>query len=46
MLAEVHDLDFESGGVRERSVYHRAEDVIGCKWSAGVIAALAEATTG
>lgn len=28
--------------VRERSAYHRLEDVIGCKWSAGVVAALAE----
>jgi DNA-binding HxlR family transcriptional regulator len=26
--------------VKERSVYHRVEDVIGCKWSAGVVAAL------
>lgn len=27
--------------VRERSNYHRLEDVVGCKWSAGVIAAIA-----
>lgn len=27
--------------VRERSNYHRVEDVVGCKWSAGVIAAIA-----
>jgi DNA-binding HxlR family transcriptional regulator len=26
--------------VRERSEYHRLEDVVGCKWSAGVIAAI------
>ncbi|MGF1679226.1 MAG: winged helix-turn-helix transcriptional regulator [Candidatus Methylacidiphilales bacterium] len=28
--------------VRERSAYHRLEDVIGCKGSAGVVASLAE----
>jgi DNA-binding HxlR family transcriptional regulator len=28
--------------IKERSVYHRVEDVIGCKWSAGVVAALAD----
>lgn len=27
--------------VLERSNYHRLEDVVGCKWSAGVIAAIA-----
>ncbi len=26
----------------ERSLYRRLEDVVGCKWSAGVVAALAE----
>ncbi|HWL53281.1 MAG TPA: helix-turn-helix domain-containing protein [Chthoniobacteraceae bacterium] len=26
----------------ERSAYHRLEDVIGCKWSAGVMAAIGE----
>lgn len=26
--------------VRERANYHRLEDVVGCKWSAGVIAAI------
>ncbi|HAV62708.1 MAG TPA: transcriptional regulator [Verrucomicrobiales bacterium] len=26
--------------VRERSAYHRLEDVVGCKWSAGVVAAI------
>lgn len=26
--------------VRERSEYHRLEDVVGCKWSAGVVAAI------
>lgn len=28
--------------VRERSAYHRLEDVIGCKWSTGVVAAVQE----
>ena len=28
--------------VAERSAYHRLEDVIGCKWSAGVVAAIGE----
>lgn len=28
--------------VTERSAYHRLEDVIGCKWSAGVMAAIGE----
>lgn len=28
--------------VGERSAYHRLEDVIGCKWSAGVVAAIDE----
>ncbi len=28
--------------VRERSAYHRLEDVIGCKWSTGVVAAIGE----
>jgi DNA-binding HxlR family transcriptional regulator len=28
--------------LRERSAYHRLEDVIGCKWSAGVVAAIEE----
>ncbi|MCB1104580.1 MAG: helix-turn-helix transcriptional regulator [Opitutaceae bacterium] len=28
--------------VRERSTYRRLEDVIGCKWSAGVVAAIGE----
>ncbi len=28
--------------VNERSAYHRLEDVIGCKWSAGVVASLAD----
>ncbi|HEY5813260.1 MAG TPA: helix-turn-helix domain-containing protein [Terrimicrobiaceae bacterium] len=28
--------------VTERSTYHRLEDVIGCKWSAGVVAAISE----
>ncbi len=28
--------------VNERSAYHRLEDVIGCKWSAGVVAAIGE----
>ena len=27
--------------VRERTEYHRLEDVVGCKWSAGVVAAIA-----
>lgn len=26
---------------RERAEYHRLEDVVGCKWSAGVVAAIA-----
>jgi len=26
--------------VRERADYHRLEDVVGCKWSAGVVAAI------
>lgn len=26
--------------VRERSDYHRLEDVVGCKWSTGVVAAI------
>ena len=26
----------------ERSAYRRPEDVVGCKWSAGVVAAVAE----
>ena len=26
--------------VRERSAYHSLEDVVGCKWSAGVVAAI------
>jgi DNA-binding HxlR family transcriptional regulator len=28
--------------LRERSTYHRLEDVIGCKWSIAVIAAVGE----
>jgi DNA-binding HxlR family transcriptional regulator len=28
--------------VRERSAYHRLEDVVGCKWSAAVVAALSD----
>lgn len=28
--------------VNERSAYRRLEDIIGCKWSAGVVASLAE----
>lgn len=28
--------------VNERNAYHRLEDVIGCKWSAGVVAAVDE----
>jgi DNA-binding HxlR family transcriptional regulator len=28
--------------LRERSAYRRLEDVIGCKWSAGVVAAIGE----
>lgn len=28
--------------VSERRSYHSLEDVVGCKWSAGVVAALAE----
>ncbi len=28
--------------LKERSAYHCLEDVIGCKWSAGVVAAIAE----
>lgn len=28
--------------ISERSAYHRLEDVIGCKWSTGVIAAISE----
>lgn len=28
--------------VRERSFYHRIEDVVGCKWSTAVIAAIDE----
>lgn len=26
--------------LKDRTAYHRLEDVVGCKWSAGVIAAL------
>jgi len=28
--------------VKERSLYHRVEDVVGCKWSTAVIAAIDE----
>lgn len=28
--------------VRERTAYHRLEDIIGCKWSTGVVAAIGE----
>lgn len=28
--------------LKERSAYHRLEDVIGCKWSAGIVAAISE----
>lgn len=28
--------------LKERSVYRSLEDVVGCKWSAGVVAALAD----
>ncbi|HMO52711.1 MAG TPA: helix-turn-helix domain-containing protein [Kiritimatiellia bacterium] len=28
--------------LNERAAYHSLEDVVGCKWSAGVVAALAE----
>jgi DNA-binding HxlR family transcriptional regulator len=28
--------------LNERTTYHSLEDVVGCKWSAGVVAALAE----
>lgn len=28
--------------LKERAAYHRLEDVIGCKWSAGVVAAVGE----
>lgn len=28
--------------LRERTAYHRLEDVIGCKWSTGVVAAIGE----
>lgn len=28
--------------VKERTAYHCLEDVIGCKWSAGVVAAISE----
>ncbi len=28
--------------LNERSAYHRLEDIIGCKWSAGVVAAVGE----
>ncbi len=31
--------------VGERKAYHRIEDVVGCKWSAGVVAAIAEGVT-
>lgn len=28
--------------VRERAAYHRIEDVVGCKWSTAVVAAIAD----
>ena len=31
--------------VRERAAYHSLEDVVGCKWSAGVVASIAEGVT-
>lgn len=31
--------------VRERTAYHSLEDVVGCKWSAGVVASIAEGVT-
>lgn len=31
--------------IAERKAYHRLEDVVGCKWSAGVLAAIGRGVT-